>query len=168
MRLNVPEHTSCRELVRSMPIKFTSTKGFTLIEVLIAAIVLFAVVSSALLSFQVALTGTQKAADKLELMARFGPIQQHIQKAISDAQDTTPKANLNGVNQLLDVSFSWQAKLENAAPPPERFEAETTRFVKYAERYLLYNVTVSLRYKSVVANYSYLELAMLPEVKELQ
>ncbi|QBL09788.1 type II secretion system protein [Rheinheimera sp. D18] len=147
--------------------ELTRNKGFTLIEVLVAAVILFASVTSALLSFQVAMQGTKKATDKLLLLARIEPIKSHIQKAILDAQQETPSAALSGSNNLLEVSFNWTAEVSRKAPPVPRFDPEASQFLRYQDRYMLYSVKVTVSYLSAQEQFEYLEFAYVPELKEV-
>jgi prepilin-type N-terminal cleavage/methylation domain-containing protein len=148
--------------------EFSAKAGFTLIEVLIAAVVLFTVVGTALLTFQVALSGTQKAADRLVMLSALSPIQSHVKTAITDAPKQDLTQALSGSNHLLDIRFDWQAQISEAAPPPARFDPESTRFVAFEPRFLLYEVRLQLRYKTAYEELQYTELAILPELKEKQ
>lgn len=136
-----------------------SEQGFTLIEVIVAATILFAAIGTGMLSYQTAMHSSQRAGQLLELLKVTDTAQQHIQKAIRDAVAEGQNGPLNGRTQLFNVYIDWQAEPSIMGSPPTRFDPDQLEEVEYATRFYQYQVALTMRNDQVERNFIYLELA---------
>jgi|GEM_PF-1117120 len=142
--------------------------GFTLIEVLVAATILFATLATAMLTYQTVMNSSQRAAQLVSMLKVTEAAQQHIQKAIRDEALENPPQQLSGRTNLFGVEINWQAVRVASAPPPPGFSDETLDDVQYQERFFQYEVTLNLRKDTTERDYVYNELAWRESLQEVR
>ena len=77
--------------------------GFSLIETLVAATIMFSVLVSAFLAFQSSITASAKAETRIELLASVPRVRVFVSEAIRSSGD------LLGAGSLGGVSYEWEA-----------------------------------------------------------
>ena len=77
--------------------------GFSLIETLVAATIMFSVLVSAFLAFQSSITASAKAETRIELLASVPRVRAFVTEAIQSDGD------LLGAGSLGGVSYEWEA-----------------------------------------------------------
>jgi len=77
--------------------------GFSLIETLVAATIMFSVLVSAFLAFQSSITASAKAETRIELLASVPRVRVFVSEAIRSNGD------LLGAGSLGGVSYEWEA-----------------------------------------------------------
>ena len=138
---------------------------FTLIEVLVAAMILFMVVSTALMSYQTALKGSVSAGNFLEMAQVIDPARKHIKEQLNDELNSSNESQYQGSFAVAGVEVSWQAKRIKAAAPPERFDPDELTFSQYKDRFFLYQVELTLTHQKLSRTFSYDELIWLERVE---
>jgi prepilin-type N-terminal cleavage/methylation domain-containing protein len=133
-------------------------RGFTLIEVLIAATILFMVLAVAGYSYQSSLLASRKAEG---LVALLTPLPMILETVRNDLR-SHPDAERSGHGTLLGVQYDFEAKTVRYEPPPARFDPDPAVFVKYAPRFRLYDVNLTLKLGGTQRRYLYQELAWEP------
>ena len=146
-----------------------NSRGFTLIEVLIAGVILFMALAAGMSAYQTAMGGSQAAAQQVKLMQVSELVQAHIKKAIQDAvsdngQGLAPQ-QLDGQTALFEVDVNWQASLVEQGSPPARFDESALNDVNYAPRFFQYQVTLQLHHDSRARSFTYRELAWSPRTE---
>lgn len=136
--------------------------GFTLIEVLVAAVILFLVASTGLLAYNSALQTNARIAARYDIMRPVTMIVDHIQEKMRGSDIRS------GTGRVGDVNFSWQADIIDNAPPPARFDPDELEFVSYNPRYQLVMVTLTLRKGEYQHRYRYKEVAWLADLTPKQ
>ncbi|MGM0906965.1 MAG: type II secretion system protein [Pseudomonadota bacterium] len=136
----------------------TQQRGFTLIEVLVAATILFLVVTTAMVSFQTAMEGTQKASRFLQLTKVIEPVKQNIKQHLLELGKGQLQAKYQGEQHLAAVNVSWEATQVESAPPPERFDPNREMFTQYKKRYYLYLVELTLTQGDLTRQFEYEQL----------
>jgi type II secretory pathway pseudopilin PulG len=131
--------------------------GFTLIEVLIAAMIMIAVLTLTAMSFQSARNSNEAAASTLQLLAPLPLITDTIRSQIRDRAEES----LNGDGSLNGVRYSWSATTEIFAPPPPAYSAENNEYTPFAKRFRLYLVKLTLTTGNKSESFEYKELAWL-------
>jgi len=136
--------------------------GFTLVEVLIAAVIMFTVLATATLSLRGALTASERATRTTELLAPLpwitSTIRDSLRAKVSDS--ATPEHSGEGV--LFGVDYRFRAELVRSGAPPPRFDPEMQDFIEYAPRFGLYDVELHLEREGETSSFIYQELAWRP------
>ncbi len=133
-------------------------QGFTLIEVLIAATILFTVLAVASESYRNSLLATAKAETLVEMLTPL-PL---ITSSIRNQLRTNPMERLQGGAELLGVQYSWAAETVRYGSPAPRFDPDQIDFVTYPLRYRLYDVKLNLALRGMEREFIYQELAWEP------
>ena len=132
--------------------------GFTLIEVLIAATILFTVLAVASETYRNALLASAKAETVVEMLTPL-PL---ITSSIRNQLRTNPVERLQGAAELLGVEYSWQAETARYGSPAPRFDPDQIEFTEYSPRYRLYDVELKLQLRGQQRTFLYQELAWGP------
>ena len=136
--------------------------GFTLIEVLIAAVIMFTVLATATLSFRGALVASERATRTTELLAPLPWITSTIRDNLRDRVLEAPTPEYSGDGALFGVDYRFRAELVSFAPPPPRFDPDVADFIEYAPRFGLYDVELTLEREGESSSFIYQELAWRP------
>jgi prepilin-type N-terminal cleavage/methylation domain-containing protein len=142
-----------------------NAKGFTLIEVLIASVIIITVLSLAAMSFSNARLNSEKASDTLKLLAPVPIIMDTIREQI---RKEVKSDMLSGDGAIDGVLYSWQASLESAGSPPDNFDVEQGTVIRYKPRYKIYVVQLSMSSGTKSEAFEFKELAWLPRVEEVE
>lgn len=130
-------------------------RGFTLIEVLIAAAILFMVLSLATVSFKTARESSSKAAAELQMLSPLPFMMDTIRTQIR----LNPQERLEGDGAFDGVAYRWTAITEQYQAPIGFFDPESMSESRFQPRFRLYKVElivqVGLRERTV----TYKELA---------
>lgn len=130
-------------------------RGFTLIEVLIAAAILFMVLSLATVSFKTARQSSSKAATELQLLSPLPFIMDTVRTQIR----LNPMPNLEGDGAFDGVSYRWTAVTEKYQAPIAFFDPESMSQNKFKPRFRLYKVELLLQAGQRERTVIYKELA---------
>jgi hypothetical protein len=129
--------------------------GFTLLEVLIAATILFTVLAVATETYRNSLLASGRAEGLVSLLTPLPLITSSIRSQLR----SNPVETLAGGSELLGVDYRWEAATVRYGSPPRRFDPDATDFVDYPQRYRLYDVRLTLRRGSQQRSFIYQELA---------
>ncbi len=153
-----------RRMSRQMSRQISRQKqlGFTLIEVLIAAVIMFTVLATASLSFRGAVTASERASRTTELLAPLPWITSTIRDSLRDRVLEAPTPEYSGNGALFGVDYRFHAELVRFGSPPPRFDPDAMDFVEYAPRFGLYDVELTLDREGETSSFIYQELAWQP------
>ena len=129
--------------------------GFTLVEVLIAAVIMFMVLSTAALSLRTAAHASERAARTVELLAPLPWIVPVIREDLRN----DPAAERSGEGRLFGVDYRYRANIVRLGAPPARFDPDVADFVDYGPRFALYDVELELERDGESTSFLYQELA---------
>lgn len=138
-----------------------SRAGFTLVEVLIASVILFATVTVIAESYRSSLAAGQRATITAEMLTPLPLITSTIRKQLRER----PDERLRGDGELLGVGYFFEAVTVRFEPPPPTFDATIEDVRVFAPRYRLYDVRLSLERRSIQRQFLYQELAWLPTLE---
>ncbi len=145
--------------MRTQPgIRAARVRGFTLIEVLIAAAILFTVLAVAAHAYRGALLASRKAEGFVRLVTPL-PM---IVASVRDELRREPDQRREGEAELLGVHYRFEATTARYEPPAARFDPDLGEFTQYAPRFRLYDVRLVLSRKDQKREYRYQELAWEP------
>ena len=134
-------------------------KGLTLVEVLIAAVILFTALSLSAVTIQTLRQSSAQAEKVIKTLQPARMIALTIQQQIrSNPQDT-----LSGNGTIHNISFQWHAVVVKKGAAPPRFDIETSSSgADSPERFWLYQVELELDYAGRTEQLQFKELAWLP------
>lgn len=133
------------------------SKGFTLVETLIAGLILFMILSVATMIYRNAISSSIKAQDRLTVSKSVPFLIEKIQLEIR--RSSPQQSSLNGKGILLGTDFDWQANvIENGSPPAE-FDPITKEYVVQSSKFKLWLVSVSISSGSYTFKSEYNELS---------
>lgn len=130
--------------------------GFTLIEVLIAATILFTVVAAVSQVYQGATKASMSASRSVEVSALVPLLADTISFHLRQA-DVTQQVSQQGI--LNDYRFSWTASVVRKGAPPPRFELETDSFTTFDEKFYLWQVELEIEKDSYTQKYQFTTLS---------
>jgi prepilin-type N-terminal cleavage/methylation domain-containing protein len=136
-------------------------RGFTLIEVLIAATILFVVIAAATEAYRGALQSSRRAEATVRLLTPL-PL---ITAAVRDTLRSRPEERVSGSAELLGVAYEFAAVTAQYGSPAPRFDADLGDFTSYPPRFRLYDVRLTLRGAGAERTFAYQELAWEPVVR---
>lgn len=134
------------------------SRGFTLIEVLIASTILFASITVISESYRASLMASDKASKTAEMLTPLPLIVGHVKTRLLE----TPEERVQGRGEVLGVRFEFEARSTQFAAPPRRFEPDSGEVRTFAPRFRLYDVNLKLRAGAQQRSFVYQELAWLP------
>jgi hypothetical protein len=132
--------------------------GFTLIEVLIAATLLFVVIAITAETYRGALLATRRAESVVGMLAPIPLITADIRNTLRNE----PLEAREGRGILMGVDYEYEATTARFGSPPKRFDPTKQVLSGYPPRFRLYDVTLTLRFHGQTRVYVYQELAWLP------
>lgn len=135
--------------------KFSPPKGFTLIEVLIAATILFTVIAVVSQSYRNATTASEKASRSVELVGVVPLLLDTIRFRLRQA-DVSQSIDQEGV--LNGFVFSWQARVIKTGAPPDRLDPEDGGTVSFDDKFYLWQVDLSVSKQQYIQQFSFNEL----------
>lgn len=130
-------------------------RGFTLVEVLIAATILFATLAVASETYRSALLSSSRAEGVVAMLTPLPLITSSIRSQLR----SQPVEKLAGESELLGVSYEWEANTVRYGSPARRFDPDATDFVSYPPRFRLYDVRLKLRRGAQQREFLYQEVA---------
>lgn len=137
-----------------------NSKGFTLLEILIAAVILFTGLTFISDGYRANLRASEKAKQTLKMLHPLPFIERHVQSQLR----ANPEDSLEGNGRISGVDFSFQAVTTRFKPPPPSFDPDFEDVVTFAPRYRLYDVKLLLKFGTVQREFIYQELAWTPEL----
>jgi prepilin-type N-terminal cleavage/methylation domain-containing protein len=132
--------------------------GFTLLEVLIAATILFTALAVATETYRSSLLASARAEALVSMLTPMPLITSSIRSQLR----SNPVERLDGGSELLGVEYEWEADTVRYGAPPRRFDADATDFITYPQRFRLYDVHLKLRRAGQERVFIYQEIAWEP------
>lgn len=131
--------------------------GLTLIEVLIASVIVFGVVALTVDMYRSSLITTNKAQAEVQALLAVQMLLPRIQR---DLIRLSSQDRVSAAGSYDGMRYSYEATSISFAPPPEEFDIETGMLKRFEPRFRLYNVRLSLTSKTgVEKTMNYRELA---------
>lgn len=132
------------------------SSGFTLIEVLIAATILFAVIAVVSQSYRGATIASEKASRTIEMASLTPLLLETIRFHISQADVTKPITQQGVLN---GYEFSWTAVVIQAGAPPDKISPESDSVITFTDRFYIWQVELSLSKNEYSRQFGYKELS---------
>lgn len=126
--------------------------GFTLLEVLLAGLILFAVLTSMTLVYRGALLSSGKAERALTMSAALPSIRSLITERL---RSDNPTADLSNGGSYGDLDYRWTAKLTHVGRPSVILQEDSGVDL----RYFLWDIEVIVRRGDTLRNYRFREIS---------
>lgn len=133
-------------------------QGMTLVEVLIAAVILFAALSLSAVTLQSLRQSSAQADKVIKTLQPARMVTLSIQQQIR----SQPQDNMSGSGTVGDVSYQWQANVIQTGSAPEQLDVNSGTIAVPPERFRLYQVELQLEMQGRVEQLQFKELAWLP------
>lgn len=136
--------------------KLDNPQGFTLIEVLIAMTILFALVTTGLVAFQNAQNNSQRATRVIKLLNQV----EYIKHSIKAELLQNPMATA-GTGSFAGVSYQWQAETTALLAAPPTIDPDSGVDTVPEPRFRLAQISLTLSLGSTERQFYYQELTWL-------
>jgi prepilin-type N-terminal cleavage/methylation domain-containing protein len=137
-------------------------QGFTLIEVLVAALILFSSIAMVSMVFRGAFISSEKANNHMVISGVLPAVLATLRQDIRDQGDIS-LTQLRDKGAMWDVNYQWQAALVAHQSAPEKFDIESRKLVTPPAKYKLWQVELTLTHKSLSKQYQFNELSWSSE-----
>ena len=128
----------------------TTSRGFTLIEVLIAAIILFSAIALTAQVYSASTLSAQKAARTAEIYQFAGvAVDQVKQQLRMNPQAQNAASNVSGELEIGGVRFLWRAQLVNKLAPQRDYDEAFDP----PERFWLYQVDLEAEHRGSIGRF---------------
>lgn len=133
----------------------SNIKGFTLLEVLVAFVILISAISISTVSFRGSLLSSHKAVQNIEIYAQTESIINLVKFEIRNLSTETNKI-LVGEGQQGSILYSWRAELIKYESAPRTYR--NGEFYTPDKRFKLWDVSLTLNAGSFEKSVKYKEL----------
>ena len=137
-------------------------QGFTLIEVMVAAVILFSVIATVSMIYRGAFLSSDKANNHINISAVLPSILTNIRQNIR-LHGNSPEEKLDNQANAWDVKYQWQAQLLKKASAPARLDPDSGAMFTPPEKYKLWQVALTLEQNGVTKKYKFNELSWTNE-----
>ncbi|QUI62398.1 prepilin-type N-terminal cleavage/methylation domain-containing protein [Pseudoalteromonas sp. A22] len=128
-----------------------SIKGFTLIEVLIASIILFSTIALSTQVFQGAIISSEKAADHIKISAIKMLSLDFISSEIR-------KGERKGSFSNMGVMVSWEANVIKKGAPPAVFNFDENQMQYFEDKFEVLEISATFQFGRLVDTMKFKEL----------
>jgi len=139
-------------------LKNNKVTGFTLIEVLVASVILFASIATVSMIYRGAFISSEKANNHMVISGVLPATLANMRADIRE-QGNSNKTQLSDSGNTWSVDYKWTAKLISHKSAPKRFDTSTGEFVTPKKKYKLWQVELVFEYKGLMKNYQLRELS---------
>jgi len=133
-------------------------RGFTLLEILVASVILFSSMAVVSLIYRGALVSSEKANTHVLISGVVPAVLNTIREKIRQQSDQQ-QTEIIGNGIAWDVNYHWSAKLLNLKSAPPTFDSETGNNEVSPEKYKLWQVDLQLTLKGIKRDYHFKELS---------
>ena len=132
-----------------------SQQGFTLVEVLIASVILFTVLVAVSQAYQ----GANRASERAEAMVQMqGVVPLLLDTIRFRLKDADSSESLQQEGQLNTVLFEWRAAVVEQGAPPDRLSPEDGGLISFDDKFFLWQVELRLQLGNTERHFSFQEL----------
>lgn len=135
---------------------YSKQQGFTLLEVLLATVILFTVLAVMTTVYRQAVLTSQKAEQRVAASSQVPFIIDTIAELIRNAEG---QSQASGEGKLLGVSYHWQAQPVWRRHPTERPDTVSGEIRQPQRWFTLWQVTLTIQMQGAERSYNYQELS---------
>ena len=137
-------------------LQLKNSQGFTLIEVLLASVILIATISTMTLIYRTAAISSITASDNVKMNGSIGFIMNDIKSKVRGSNAILAQ-NDKGI--VSGVEYTWHTQLNKFKSAPPRFDVDNGTWKKPPPRFYLWDVYLNVSYKGRQLDIQYKELS---------
>jgi Tfp pilus assembly protein PilV len=134
------------------------SSGFTLIEVLVASVILFASIDMVSMVYRGAFLSSEKANSHIVISGVLPSILANIRASIRQ-QGNSNSTQISEKKATWDVDYQWQAELVSNKGAPKKLDPVTHQLTTQPLKYKLWQVNLTLNYKNLTQQHQFNELS---------
>lgn len=135
-----------------------SCSGFTLIEILVASVILFSSIAAVTLIYKGAYLSSDKAASHMLISGMASTIATNIRQNIRQRGNES-ETELKNEGTSLGVKYHWKANLLEFRAPPNIYDIDSGKVTVPENKYKLWQVELTLKHGSAEKTYYFKELS---------
>lgn len=135
-----------------------NSQGFTLIEVLVASVILFASIAMVSLIYRGAFLSSERAEKHITSAGVIPLILSTIRENIRE-NGHTQEDQLSSESYAWEVRYRWKAEVVDLKSAPIRLDVDTGDYVTPPMKYRLWKVELTTIYKTTKRYYQFHELS---------
>lgn len=136
--------------------------GFTLIEVLVAALILFSTIATVSMIYRGAFISSEKSNAYININGVLPSILATIRDEIRQ-QGNARSEQITNSTTTWQVKYHWQADLVSHKSAPVKIDVDTGNLITPPEKYKLWQVMLTLEYNGLKKHYQFRELSWTNE-----
>jgi len=133
-------------------------RGFSLVEVLVASVILFSAIASVTMIYRGAFISSKTAEGHVELAGVLPSILSVIRQDIRN-QGALPLSELSNQGNAWGVDYQWQATQQSFLPPQPVFSPDSGRLEEFPAKYKLWQVSLILSKDKLHKQYQFNEVS---------
>lgn len=133
-------------------------QGFTLIEVLVASVILFASIATVSMIYRGAFLSSEKADQHVRISGIIPSLLANIRKDIQ-AQANSVESQLSRKGNVWSIQYNWQANLVDHKGAPFKLDVDTGDYLQPPLKYKLWQVNLNVEYKTTHKPYQFYEIS---------
>jgi len=134
------------------------SKGFTLLEVMIAALIIFSAIAVSTLVYRGALLSSAGASNHIKINSMVPASVSVIKEQILEKSNTNESAISGEFNQF-NAKVEWSANLISFRSAPAYFSTDTGEMITPEKRFKLWQVNMKISLPDKTKHYSYKEMS---------
>lgn len=138
--------------------KKSTQTGFTLIEVLIATVILFSSIAMVSMVYRGAFLSSEKANAHIMINGVLPAVLSTIQADIKEL-GATGQTSITQKAKIWDVDYNWQATIVQSKKAPKKLDIDSGKFIHSKKEYQLWQVNLTFSYKTTQKQYQFSELS---------
>jgi type II secretory pathway component PulJ len=136
-----------------------SELGFTLIEILVASVILFASLALISMIYRGAYLSSEKATRHVNISKVIPAVLSTIEYEIQQHSLTSSATKIMQESRAWDVHYKWQASIIESKAAPSRYDVDEGKFTTEPEKYKLWLVNLTLTSQGLTKEYSFKEVS---------
>ena len=149
-------------MLLSSPKKITSYQGFTLIEVLVASVILFSAIATVSMVYRGAFISSETADKHINIAGVLPSILATIRADIRH-QGNSISTELADESSAWNINYRWQALLVKHKAAPPVFDPDSGKMTTPPQKFKLWSVELVLEYRNLTKSYQFNELSWTDE-----
>ncbi len=133
--------------------------GFTLIEILVASVILFASLALISMIYRGAYLSSEKATQHVNISKVIPAVLSTIEHEIQQHSLTSSATEIMQESRAWDVDYTWQASMIDSKAAPSRYDVDEGKFTKEPEKYKLWQVRLTLTNQGKSKEYTFKEVS---------